>query len=74
MVNAAWMLRRTTLYEESATREAEFERTADRIRQRLVQAVALFRRAGDPRALTTALRRLGHVEHDAGRRDETVPR
>ena len=73
LMKAAWTLRRTTLFDEPAT-EAEFDRTPDRIRQRLTQAVALFRRAGDSRALTTALRRLGHVEHDAGRPDDAFAR
>lgn len=68
---AAWTLRRTTLLDEPAT-EAAFNRTADLIRLRLTQAVALFRRAGDPRALATALGRLGHVEEDAGRPDDAV--
>lgn len=73
LMSAAWTLGRTTLFDEPVT-EAEFDRTADRIRQRLTQAVALFRRADDPHALTTALRRLGHVEQDAGRRDDAVAR
>ncbi len=73
LMNPAWTLRRTTLAERPAT-EAAFDRTADVIRRRLTRAVALCRRADDPRALVRALRRLGHVEHDAGRRDDAVAR
>ncbi len=73
LMNAAWTLRRMTLAEQPAT-EAEFDQAADLIRRRLTQAVALCRRAGDPRALVTALGRLGHVEHDAGRRADAVAR
>ena len=36
--------------------------------------MALSRRTDDTRTLVTALRRLGHVEHDAGRHDDAVGR
>ena len=71
LMNAAWTLRRATLAGGPAT-EAEFDQTAELIRRRLTQAVALSRRADAPWALATALGRLGHVEHDAGRPDNAV--
>ena len=73
MINAAWTLRRTMLPERPTT-DAEFDQVADLIRRRLTQAVALSRRTDDTRTLVTALRRLGHVEHDAGRHDDAVGR
>ena len=72
-MNAAWTLRRTMLAERPAT-DAEFDQIADLIRRRLTRAVGLCRRAGDPRALVTALGRLGHLEHDADHRDDAVGR
>jgi len=73
LINAAWTLRRTMLAERPAT-DVEFDQVADLIRRRLTQAVALSRRTDDTRTLVTALRRLGHVEHDAGRHDDAVGR
>ena len=52
----------------------ENEETAGIVREQLTEAVALCRGAGDERELATALRRLGHVEQDAGRNDIAVAR
>ena len=71
LMKAAWTLRRTTLAERTAT-EGELDQSASLIRRKLIQAVVLCHRADDPRALATALGRLGHVEHDAGRHDDAV--
>ncbi|MDE2691363.1 MAG: tetratricopeptide repeat protein [Acidobacteriota bacterium] len=52
----------------------EREETARLVREQLSEAVALCRGAGDDRELATALRRLGHVEQDAGRDDVAAAR
>ncbi len=70
--NAAWRLRATA---SSLTANAvEDEETARLVREKLTEAVALCREAGADRELTTALRRLGHAEQDAGRNDIAVAR
>lgn len=68
--DTAWKLRATA---SSLTADSvENEETARLVREKLIEAVALCREAGSDRDLTTALRRLGHAEQDAGRDDMAV--
>lgn len=69
----AWSLRGETLG-SLTSKPAEGKATARLVRRQLREAVDLCREAGADRELATALRRLGHVEQDAGRIEAATAR
>jgi len=66
--DSAWRLRGAAIARATAS-PPEDEPTARLVRRQLPEAGALCRAVDDNRELATALRRLGHVEQDAGRGD-----
>ncbi len=70
LMQRAWTSRWETM-ESPPESNRELQEKVQGVRRDLVEAVAICRKAGAGRELVDALRKLGHVEQDMGREDET---